>query len=314
MSSNDLTKGHFLFYTLYIQTKVSYGFVTDHLVNLMRFSFMEDLQLHQQIVHEWKNNDVKDIFILRIAIKAMQVTGQHQEMIVCCEKLIKQEECDHVNFVFNSHWAATHLSNLHRYHTHMIAVSYLQDAVKVINRNPDFHQLSNGEEFYQSKLYHAFMTYYELGRVNLYLANFCEARNCLSKAMGIQDQYEAEFDRNADLEYKKIRLQYYAGQCCTLQADLDEGLNLLMKSLESVENKMSNNLHLLVGHLYHISWNLLISGRPNDAICYINRAVDILDENDDADNNSIRVHQRCVADLQSEDMSPSLLLFRYRYN
>jgi len=87
-----------------------------------------------------------------------------------------------------------------------------------------------------------------------------------------------------------------------------------MKSLEIVENKMPNDLESIVFCLYHISWNLLINGKLNDALCYINRAVDILGENDDEWFKFIRFHQQYAVQLQNKVVSPSLLLHQYRYN
>jgi len=85
-----------------------------------------------------------------------------------------------------------------------------------------------------------------------------------------------------------------------------------MKSLDIVENKMPKDLESIVFCLYHISWNLLISGKLNEALCYINRAVDILGENKEF--NIIRIHQQYFVQLQNKVVSPSLLLHQYRYN
>lgn len=124
-----------------------------------------------------------------------------------------------------------------------------------------------------------------------------------------------EFDKNNNLLYDKIQLLYYAGRCYTLQGDCSNGLSLLKTSLQIVENKMPNNLHRLVYRLYHISWNWLISGKLSNALHCINRAVEILEtENNDEDYDFVRIHQTYVVELQNKFVIPSLFLHQYRFN
>ena len=185
---------------------------------------------------------------------------------------------------------------------------------KRIELNPDFHQLNNDEKFYDSKQHRAFKTYWLLGRINLDLGNYNEANAYLSKAWEIYDQHETEFDKNNNLINDKMNLCYEAGICHTSRRNFDKGLSLLMKSLEIIENKRPNDLQKLLFRLYHISWNLLISGKLNDALSFTNRAVDILNENDDERYNALRDDQQFVVKLQNKFVSPSLLLHQYRYN
>jgi len=230
--------------------------------------------------YEWKMIDTNNTSILRVSIKALTATGLHEEMVACCDKLMKQE-CNDEDYVHNRYWAANFLLNIEQYNTHMTALSYLQDAVEAIERNDAFQTLAPNEKFYQSKLHYAFRTYYRLGRIKLELGNYEDAQQHFNKLWEIHDQYETEFDKNNELVNEKIHLLYESGCCYTSCGNFDKGLSLLMKSLEIVENKMPNDLESIVFCLYHISWNLLINGKLNDALCYINRAVDILGENDD---------------------------------
>jgi len=304
---------HFLTSLYYIQTKVKKGYFEEDELLEMRFGFMEVLRLHQQIVNEWKMINTNNSFILRVTIQAMLALKMNDELIECCDKLVMQE-CNDYEYVFNREWAAAFLSNIQQFNTHMIAFSYLQDAVKVIELNDTFQALAPNEKFYNSKLYNAFKTYRLHGRFNLNLGNYEDAQQHFNKSWEIYDQHETEFDKNNNLIYNKIKLCYDSGRCYTSCGNFDKGLSLLMKSLEIVENKMPNDLQSFVHNLYYISWNLLISGKLNEALCYINRAVDILDENDDEGSNDIRIHQIYIIVLQNKVVSPSLLLHQYRYN
>ena len=78
-----------------------------------------------------------------------------------------------------------------------------------------------------------------------------------------------------NVSYYKIIFLYNIGKCLTLQGYFEKGLNSLKESLKIEEDWFKNSNINIVDCLYHISWNLLISGNLNDAYNYINRAIDL---------------------------------------
>ena len=112
--------------------------------------------------------------------------------------------------------------------------------------------------------------------------------------------------------YYKMHLLHDTGRCSTCQGDLHQGLSMLQQSLEIVQDKMSYDLHTLVLDHYNISYNLLIAGKVDDALDYINRAVVILDENE-VTMNFISFHQQFVVDCKHKAISSSLLRHHYRF-
>jgi len=192
----------------------------------------------------------------------------------------------------------------------------LVQSIEVIERNYQFHQLNDGEQFYGSKLNRAFLTYHELGIVKCELGKYNESKFHFMKAWEILNKHKTEFETNDDLVYRNQELLKDFGRDHTLRGNLERGLDLLKKSLLIIETKMSNRLFLVVNLLYHISWNLSITGKLHEALSFINRAVKILDQNEGnftRDFSYIRSHQRYVAELQNRDVSPLPLLHRYRF-
>ena len=300
----------------HLQAKVMFSSLTDDELLEMRFRFMDDLFLHEQILQEWKQIQTDNTNILRRTIDASADLGKFDDMIECCYRLALQD-CNDEDFVSNKQYSALYLSFIEYYVTHRFAAGCLWDAINFIEQKPNLLQLHKNQEFFDSNLCDVFLAYFRLGVINLDLGDYKDAQVYLEKANCIHCEHIADFDTNNYLLDSKINLLFHLGKCHTLLGNLDKGLSLLEKSLTIVERETQNDLYRFLLHLYHMSWNFLIDGKLCKALDFINCAIDIIDKDkciDEEDFDDIRAHQHYVTLLQKKVMSSSFLLYQYRFN